>query len=114
MTIQQLLAVAGAAAGSFGSIITAFSLNSAVRELNIARKGIEMTVDHLVSNQPEIPVVQGFDERYDRAVKFGNKLVWVGVFLLVAGFVLQAVSVFMAPTDELSVAPKLRSGLAKW
>jgi hypothetical protein len=93
MIIQQWLAVAGAAAGSLGSIITAFSLNSVIRELNIARKGIETTVEALASNQHDIPMFQGFDKRYDRAVSFGNKLVWVGVFLLVAGFVLQAVSV---------------------
>lgn len=93
MTFQQWLAVAGAAAGSLGSIITAFNLNSPIRELNIARKGIETTVDSLASNQLNIPVFQGFDERYDRAIRFGSKLVWFGVFLLVAGFVLQAVSV---------------------
>ncbi len=51
MTIQQWLAVAGAAVGSLGSIITAFSLNSAVRELNIARKGTETMVQALTRNQ---------------------------------------------------------------
>lgn len=97
MNGQQWLAVFGALAGSLGSIITAFSLNSAIRELNIARKGIETTVEALASNQQDIPVFQGFDQRFDRAVSLGNKLVWLGVFLLAAGFVLQAVSVCMVP-----------------
>ena len=97
MTLQQWLAVAGAATGSFGSIITAFSLNSVIRELNIARKGIEVTVEALASNQHDVPVFEGFDQRYDRAVRLGNKLVWLGVFLLVSGFILQAVSVCMGP-----------------
>jgi hypothetical protein len=95
MTIQQWLAVAGAAAGSLGSIITAFSLNFVIRELNIARRGLEITVEVLANNQNGIPVFQGFDQRYDRAARLGNKLVWLGVFLLVAGFILQAVSVCM-------------------
>lgn len=96
MTVQQWLAVAGAAAGSLGSIITAFSLNSVIRELNIAHMGIEATVEALANDRRDIPVFQGFDKRYNRAVSFGNKLVWFGVFLLVAGFVLQAASACMA------------------
>jgi hypothetical protein len=95
MSGQQWLAVLGTAAGSLGSIITAFSLNSVIRELNIARKGIETTVESLASNQHDVPVFQGFDQRFDRAVSLGSKLVWLGVFLLVAGFVLQAASVCM-------------------
>ena len=97
MSGQQWLAVFGAAAGSLGSIITAFSLNSVIRELNIARKGIETSVEAIADNQRGIPVFKGFDQRYDRAVNRGNKLVWLGVFLLVAGFVLQAASVCTAP-----------------
>jgi hypothetical protein len=97
MTGQQWLAVLGAGAGSLGSIITAFSLNSVIRELNVARKGIETTVDVLASGQRDIPVFRGFDQRFDRAVSLGNKLVWLGVLLLVAGFILQAVAVCMGP-----------------
>jgi len=97
MIEQQWLAIFGAAAGSLGSIITAFSLNSIIRELNIARKGIETTVEALASDQSNIPVFQGFDQRYNRAANRGNKLVWLGVFLLVAGFILQAVAVCMGP-----------------
>jgi hypothetical protein len=97
MTSQQWLAFLGAAAGSLGSIITAFSLNSVIHELNIARKGIEETVKALAINQQNIPLFQGFDQRYDRTMRLGNKLVWLGVFLLVAGFVLQAVSVWVGP-----------------
>ena len=63
MSGQQWLAVLGAAAGSLGSIITAFSLNSVIRELNIARRAIETTVEALACNQRDIPVFQGFDQR---------------------------------------------------
>lgn len=96
MTTQQWLAVAGAAAGSLGSIITAFSLSHVIRELNIARQFISATVDALASNESDVPVFTGLDRRYDRAVKLGNRLVWLGVALLVAGFILQAVSVARA------------------
>jgi hypothetical protein len=95
MTTQQWLAVAGGAAGSMGSIITAFSLNYVIRELNIARRAIEMTVQALAVNQQNVPVFHGLDQRYDRAVRRGNCLVFTGVFLLVAGFILQAVSTYM-------------------
>jgi hypothetical protein len=95
MTTQQWLAVAGGAAGSMGSIITAFSLNYVIRELNIARRAIETTVQALAVNQHNVPVFHGLDQRYDRAVRRGNWLVFTGVFLLVAGFILQAVSTYM-------------------
>ena len=97
MTAQQWLAVLGAAAGSLGSVITAFSLNRVIRELNIARKGIEVSVEALASNQPNVPLFDGLDERYDRAVRWGNRLVWIGVGLLAAGFILQAISICMGP-----------------
>ena len=93
LTSQQWLAVLGAAAGSLGSIITAFSLNSVIRELNIARGFLEVTVEALASAQPNIPVFQGLEQRYHHASRWGNKVVWVGVALLVAGFVLQAFSI---------------------
>jgi len=95
MNAQQWLAVFGAAAGSLGSIITAFSLNTVIRELNIARRGIEVTVEALSNNQHNIPVFQGFNQRMARATRRGNFLVFVGVFLLVAGFILQAISVII-------------------
>lgn len=47
MSMQHMVAILGAASGSLGSIITAFSLNTIVRELNIARQGIEHTVEAL-------------------------------------------------------------------
>lgn len=93
MTTQQWLAIAGAAAGSLGSIITAFSLNYVIRELNIARQFISITLDCLANDLPDRPIFTGLDQRYDRAVKRGNRLVGLGVALLIAGFVLQAVSV---------------------
>jgi hypothetical protein len=79
MNTQQWLAVIGAGAGSLGSIITAFSLNAVIRELNIARGFLEVTVEALASNQANIPVFQGLADRYHRASRWGNKVVWVGV-----------------------------------
>jgi hypothetical protein len=95
MNSQQWLATIGAAAEALGSIITAFSLNSVVRELNIARGFLEVAVAALARNSRDIPVFEGLEDRYHHASKWGTKLVWVGVALLVAGFVLQAVSICM-------------------
>ena len=98
MNVQQWLAVLGAAAGSLGSIITAFSLNRVIQELNIARQGVEISVEAMAGNQRDIPVFQGFNERMARATRWGNVLVFVGVILLVTGFVLQAASVIYVPS----------------
>lgn len=90
--MHNWFAVAGAAAGTLGSIITSLSLSSVIRELNIARTGIETTAEAPASNHRHISVFRGFDKRYDRAVSFGNKLLCAGVLVLVAAFILQAVS----------------------
>lgn len=83
--------------GSLGSIITAFSLNGVIRELNIARKGIETTMKIFISPSPGVPVFEGFDKRFDRSARRGNVLVGVGVILLVVGFIFQAISTCISP-----------------
>jgi hypothetical protein len=93
MNLSQYVSLIGAASGTVGSILTAFSLNSAISELNLARQGIETTVEGFVTNQRDIPVFKGFDKRFDRAISKSNCLVRIGVFLLSGGFILQAIAV---------------------
>ena len=97
MTVQQWFAIAGALCGSLGSIITAFSLNATIRELNFARQGLAATSEALASNQRDVPFFEGFDDRIRRAQRQGMALVWAGVLLLSAGFVLQAISTVLQP-----------------
>jgi hypothetical protein len=93
MTTVQILAILGAGAGSAGSIITAFSMNAILSELDFARRALGHTTEALASNQRDIPVFTGFDDRIRRASRSGSRWLWIGVLLLAAGFILQAVSV---------------------
>lgn len=96
LTAQQWIAVAGAASGALGSILTAFSLSDVIRELHLARQFIEITLRALAENQ-DVPIFTGLDRRQERAEKRGRLILWAGVLLLVAGFILQAVAVCWTP-----------------
>ena len=78
MIAQQWVAIIGAGAGSLGSIITAFSLNNVIRELNIAREALEVFIEAMASNQRGVPVFEGLNERYHRASKRGTIFLWIG------------------------------------
>ncbi len=93
MTTGQCVSVIGAACGTLGSILTAFSLNSAISEINFARKPLEVTVEGIATKQPNIPVFTGLDRRFDKAGRKGAAIAWIGVGLLAMGFILQAVGV---------------------
>jgi hypothetical protein len=54
MSCQHWLAIIGGLSGTLGSIITVFSLNSIIRELNIARGFLEVTVHELVHSSSDI------------------------------------------------------------
>lgn len=96
MTTQQWLSIAGGLAGSLGSIVTAFSLNAVIQELNLARGFLETTLEGMASTGNAF-IFTGLDERYKRASRWASKVLWVGVCLLVLGFVLQAASVYFTP-----------------
>lgn len=93
MTIQQWLAIAGAFCGSLGSILTAFSLNAVVRELNFARQFQEITQEALAGRGP-VPIFTGLDQRMAAAQATANRYLWPGVLLLAAGFILQAIATY--------------------
>lgn len=90
---RRLAAGPGAGAGTIGSIVTAFSLNAIIRELNFARELLEITMDAVASDQADIPVFKGLNIRMARASRKGKILLWVGVALLVAGWVLQSLAI---------------------
>jgi len=84
MTTPQFLAVAGAAAGTLGSIITAFSLNGVVSVLNAARKALELSNEVAATSNDRV-VFDGFDQLMRTASWQGTKLLWLGVALLALG-----------------------------
>lgn len=95
MNCQHWIAIIGALSGTLGSIITVFSLTSVIRELNIARDFLEITVKQLTLNESDIYNFEGLDERYHKASKWSTKASWIGVILLAIGFILQAVNIFL-------------------
>lgn len=96
MTIPQTLAVIGAAAGTLGSILTAFSVNDIIQELKIARDALHISIDALANDQRDVPVFTGFTERFERAERKGSRFLCIGVVLLASGFILQAASTYLS------------------
>lgn len=96
MTTSQILAAIGAAAGTLGSILTAFSINGVVSVLNTARKALELSNEMAAMSNDRL-VVNGLDKQVQRASRKGAWLLWVGVSLLAAGFILQALGVLWVP-----------------
>jgi hypothetical protein len=93
MTSQAILAIGGAFAGTTGSMLTAFSVNRALTELHLAQRFLGVTVERLATSQSAIPIFTGTEQRFKSAEAYGSRLVWIGVALLAAGFILQALSV---------------------
>jgi hypothetical protein len=100
MTTPQLLSILGAAAGSLGSIITAFSVNGVLRALRLGNEAVATSIQSIaesIAHGGNIFVFNGQDEHYRRAARVSGWIVWVGVSLLIAGFALQALSMLLAP-----------------
>lgn len=84
----QILNIAAAACSTFGSILTAISLNRSLNELNLARKFMDVTIESFVLNSQIKPIFKGLDERYEKASFWSNFVVWLGVIFLVIGLAL--------------------------
>lgn len=97
MSTSTILAIAGAFAGTVGSIITAFSVNQALTALHLGHLALRVTVEGLATNQRSISMFEGIEKHFERAEAHGAKLVWLGVLLMAAGFILQALSVLLPP-----------------
>jgi len=93
LTLQSYVAMFGAFFGTIGSVITAFSVSRSIRELNIARQAIEISIDAISSPQNNVPIFTGLDQRALRADRHGTRLLWTGVAFLACGFILQAISI---------------------
>jgi len=93
MTAIQLLAGIGAGAGTVRSITTAFSVNRQIRELNISRQFMALTLEVLARNSRDIPMADGLDERMKRASRQDGRLLWLGVTLLIIGFLATGVAI---------------------
>lgn len=72
-----------------GTVILAFSLNSYIRSMRLAIDAHELYI--LSVNHPTKPVVQvtGTDVHMNRDKKKASIFSWIGVFLVIAGFLCQ-------------------------
>jgi hypothetical protein len=95
MRLRAILAIAGALCGTVGSIITAFSVNSVLRELHLAQEFLNVTAEALATDQRDVPVFTGTDRRFGKAESRSSKILSLGVALLAIGFILQAASVLV-------------------
>ena len=95
MSTTIILAIAAGLAGTLGSIITAFGANKTLKTLRLAVSAHDFALVNLLSKSPMVPLVTGLDRQHDRAGKYDMKVVWMGVTLLAAGFILQALSFFL-------------------
>jgi hypothetical protein len=93
MPSSTTLAIAGAIAGTIGSIITAFGANSTLRALHLGQDAQNETIRKLLSSSSGSSISTGLDRQFDRAGASGARLVWLGVVLLALGFISQALSV---------------------
>jgi hypothetical protein len=100
MWTQQVLALVGTGLGTIGSILTAFGLNGAIRELKFARSTLQSTVESLARNDPNIVIATGHDKRINRAFRCGSSVVWLGIALLLIGLGIQVLAVVTAANDS--------------
>lgn len=89
------LAILGAACGTGGSIVTAFSVNRVLQTLSENDQFLNATVEALVTQQSNVPIFNGTNARFNRAQRGSASIVWFGVVLLCLGFILQAVSIVL-------------------
>jgi hypothetical protein len=86
MTPQQLNIV-GLSLNIIGSVIVAISLNSFFKWVNLALGANDMA-------NSGGPIVTGTSRHVDQAHKAGSGWTWLGVVILILGFVCQLVAAF--------------------
>jgi hypothetical protein len=92
MTTQAILAIAGGFAGTAGSIITAFSVNRILRELQFAHEALSVTIEGLATDQQPVAIFTGIKNRFKKAEVYGSVILWIGIGLLAVGFICQSLS----------------------
>ena len=91
------LNVIGLTANIIGTIILAFSLSSYIRSMRLAIDGHELyilSVNHPDKRKPIVQVT-GTDTHMERDRKRSGTLSWIGIFFVIAGFVMQLWSYFL-------------------
>jgi hypothetical protein len=97
MNFVDILNLAGLTSNTIGSAILAFSLNKTTRRLDTSITALELFKDTYLSSG-NILSFTGMDEHRKKALKNSKGLTKVGLTLLIAGFILQIISLITGQT----------------
>lgn len=94
MLLIIIFSIVGGIAGVIGAIVLAFGLSSVLLTLKNHAIATDVTIDFLLKSH-DVPVFTGWDEAYSREFSKAKQKTTAGVFCIVAGFLLQSVSVLI-------------------
>lgn len=90
-----ILNIIGLLSNIIGSIILAFSLGSYISSLRLAIDAHELQLLSILNPNKPLIQVTGVDVHLNRDNKLSNIKTWVGVILLIGGFIIQIVALFV-------------------
>jgi hypothetical protein len=94
--LATIIAVAGGLVCTGGSIMTAYGANNTLKALRSSLGAHDLTITRYVTGQHIVPLFAGLPRQTEKAMAHDAKLVKGGVKLLVAGFILQTLSVLFS------------------
>jgi len=83
------LNIIGLLSNIIGTVILAFSLNNYIRSIRIAIDAHELYIRSSIHPNQHFVHVVGTDVHMNRDKKIASKCSWVGVFLVILGFLCQ-------------------------
>jgi hypothetical protein len=86
------LTIVGLVLNLIGTLMVTLGSGGLMQHVHNALFAHQTTIEALASPQPGVPVFTGLDERRDRALKRSGRVVAVGLWLVVLGFVAQVIA----------------------
>lgn len=93
----SFLNIVGLIANIIGTIILAFSINGYIKSMRLAIDAHELYILSVTHPNKRLPIVQvtGTDVHMNRDQKRSSSYSWIGIFLVLFGFVTQLYSYFL-------------------
>ena len=96
MQTVVIVALVGLGLAAFGSILLAVSLNSLLKALMLAATAHDLTLQQIAESHSDVPVFTGLDTHVKRGEAVTRHRTVLGILLIGAGAVLQAVAVLLS------------------